>query len=449
MVEWATMSDGSNETPEFDPLVVEQVDPGGPGSARSSRWFLVAAGVVAIAVAVMILAVPRDVADRASDRASDGAATATDTTTTLDTGDRVADGMVPSEPPVTLAPVVTAHPIDWTVVDVSDRVPPTVSTASDAARWNTWSIPVPAVVDEIAVPTEVVVLTANGVLHIIELPSGQVRSRAVPSVSTDGQIALGSVVVAVPQFSGVVLVANDGSLVPIDASPTQPPRVVALGALDRFLVTGGRSNADGIEQQWAVETDGTVTEIAQGPFVEATPWDRALLPSGELLVRRGGGVDAIDIDGSVRGIDDGEVVAVGRNHYAVRRCDSVCDYTVVEVSSGERTVAALTALDDYRFYDTSMRLSPDGRYLQFADWRREQPIVRVVSVADGSVLDAGQLAVIRAPDAWAPDSSGVFTSAGDYLAFRSVDGRVGAVVGLGPIRSVAARPIDRAAVPSG
>ena len=421
----------SSDAPEFDRLVVESTDPGtapaGVGRRRSRGLFLavgVAGAVIAAAVVASIVSIVESSPDRAIERSpSTSAVTA---------------------PVESLAPVVTALPFDATVIDVSDRAP-SMSRDEGIDGWTDWSLPASEWMDGFDVPsaaTEVVAMTADGVLHRIELPTGTVRSRSVPDVSTNGQIALAGDAVAVPLSSSVAVVADDGSVTTAVAGTTEVPRVVTIGSLDRFLVTGGRTEVGAPERQWVVEAAGAVTEVADGPFAAADPVVRHFLPSGELLVRANSGVDAVDVDGAVRRLDDGEIVATGRNHYAIRLCDPGCGYTVVETATCERRAATLPVFDRYRFYDTATRLSPDGRFVQIADWRREQPEVLLVSVADGAVLNRWVTRSIRTADVWAADSSGAFGTADGELAFYSVDGRVTVIDGLGPVRSVAARPLD-------
>ncbi len=415
--------------PEFAPLVVEPHTDAAEAAPRSrsgpprpNRWLVAGALLIVGASAAIVLAAIGDDPRQESD--------------TVPSTD-VAPSTIAA---VTLAPVVTTHPSGWTVIDVGDRVP---SFPADSAvdGWVDWSIPEP--VARFGGATEVVVLTADGVLHRIDVPTGRARSTIVPDVSTDGQIALTDELVAVPQFADVALVADDGSVTAAGVRASEPPRVVARGGVDGFLVLGGRQRRDGPERHWLLGSDGSAVPLADTAFTQADPWDRQFLPSGELLVDGPDGVDAIGVDGSTRRIERGSIVATGRNHYAVRRCAQTCEYTVVDASTGERTAATLDVLDDYRFSDTAVRLSPDGRYLQIADWRRQYPKLLLVAAADGLVRNTAELRSIRTPDAWASDSSGVFGTADGELAFFGVDGQVTVIEGLEPVRSVAARRLDR------
>ena len=422
------MPDEPDDPPEFDPLVVESTGSRRRLQPARTRRLIAAAGAGAVAVAVAGVAF--SIAVRSSEGAVEQPMTSSPPTPPS-----------PTTPDTSLAPASGRLSLDWTVIDAGDRVPE-IPTGPASEGWTEWSLPTTAFVDGPDAPTEVVVLTDAGVLHRIELPTGMVRSRSVPDVSTNRQIALAGDAVAVPLFSSVAVVADDGSVTTAVAGTTEVPRVVALGSLDRFLVTGGRTEVGEPERQWVVEAVGAVTEVADGPFAAADPVVRHFLPSGELLVRASSGVDAVDVDGAVRRLDDGEMVATGRNHYAIRLCDPGCGYTVVATATGERRAATLPLFDRYRFYDTATRLSPDGRFVQIADWRREQPEVLLVSVADGAVLNRWVTRSIRNPDAWAPDSSGAFGVADGELSFYAVDGGVTVIDGLGPVRSVAARPLD-------
>lgn len=416
-----------SDAPEFDPLVVESTDSGRrpehddrPRSSRGMVPVLVAAVVGAVGLVIVVVG-------WSSEQAIGPPATTPATT-----------------PMELLTPVVTARPFGSTVIDVGDDTP-TMPSNQDIDGWIDWSLPEPATVagfGSLRAPTEVAAVTADGVLHRIELPSGRVRSRPVPDANARAQIALAADAVAVPQLGDVTIVADDGFLSSFGESTNEVPRVVALGESGRFLVLGGRAAPGDPEQLWLLEADGSVADTPAAAFAEADAWNRQFLPTGELLVHRDGEVAAIAVDGTVRRIDDGEVAVTGRHHYAVRQCSERCKYVVVDASTGERAPAELRALDDYRFSDTSAWLSPDGRFLQLVDWQRRQPLAQLISVATGSVVNSWPVDTIRAPGAWGTDSLGYFAATNGALVYYPVDGWATVVEGLGPVRSVATRPLD-------
>lgn len=441
------VSDVSNDSPEFEPLVVERAlfdrSTSSPHRRRRAPIVAAALGVAAVSVVVVAAVVAAIVAD--GDPADDSmnasvtATTAAATTTieaTADTG-----GSPSSAPPLaTLAPVATTYPIGWSVVDVSEqlaRFPP----ADPTDGWIDWSIPVPEPLTEMDPAVTLVASTEDGVLHRIEFPSGRISSRLLPpSGSTTGQIAVAGDSVAVPHVGAVVIIGGDGSLVDWSLETDAIPRVTSFGS--RFLVTA-EDGVDGPARQWILDRDGTATDITDGPFAQFPAWDQRFSPAGELVADDGNDIVVVGVDSGVRRIDRGRLVATGSHHYVVRTCDSVpCDYTVVELSTGQRTPSPLGVLDAYRFFDTSIRVSADGRFVQFADWRRDRPLLRIIDVSTGATIDAGELGHVRTPDAWASDSSGVFVAGADGVMFRSVDGRVALIGGLGPLRSVATEASD-------
>jgi hypothetical protein len=383
-----------------------------------------AAGVAAVVV-TFALAGAADEPD--SETAGERTTTASVTTEAV--------GVPSSEPPgVTLAPVSAGHPIGWSVVDVGDSAG-RVDALDPTAGWIAWSIPVPQPLAELAPASAVVASTTDGVLHRFEFPSGRVSSYSLsPSVVT-GQLAVAGDSVAVPVAGGVVIVRSDGSSTVWNADTDRVPRVATFGS--RFMVTV--AGDDATERQWSLGPDGTATELTDGPFASFPVWDQRFTSAGELLADDGDDeVVVVDPERGVRSIDRGRLAAAGSHHYVTRTCAAGgCDYTLVDLATGQRTIAPLGVLDAYRYFDTSIRTSPDGRYVQYADWRRERPVSRIVDLSDGVTIDAGDLGDVRAPDAWAADSSGVFVAGDDGLVFRSVDGRVAVVDGLGPLRSVA------------
>jgi hypothetical protein len=425
-----SMPDVSSDSPEFDPLVVEQALPDGaarwpPRKRVSARVALAVGAALVVTAAAVVVAATADSEDPAG--------------ATVDTAPSTA-------PPATLAPVATSMPFGWSSVDAAEYA---VGPVGVADGWVEWPIPLPSPLDGLASPVEVVMLTAGGMLHRIELPGGLMRTRSLPAASTDGQIAVTDHAIAVPQRAGVVIARDDGALVTVALATDRVPRVAGIGT--RFLANVERQ-ADRPEQWWIIEPDGSVSDVSDGPFGRFGHWDVHVLRSGEVLADAGDGIYSVRLDGAgdvaVLEVDEGRLVAAGPGRYIASTCDesspsaSTCDYTLVDRSSGERTPARLGVLDAYRFWDTSIRLSPDGRFVQYADWQRQRPRTRIVDLADGAVSDAGALGDVLTPDAWVPDGSGVFVVGDDGIVFRSVDGRAAAIEGLGDVRSVATRAMD-------
>jgi hypothetical protein len=296
------MPEASSTAPEFDPLVVEQATPGDVAARLRRPWRgrVVGAGLAVVAAAVIVIVAVGD-DNRSADVAEDEPAAET----TVEPG-----------PPATLAPVAARYPIGWSVVDVRDEAPQ-ILPAAIADDWTEWSIPAPAPLDAMTLPTEVVAVTDAGVLHRIEFPSGQVSSRSLPELGPSGQIAVADGSVAIPTGNDVVLAGDDGSLVVWNVPSDRPPRVTTLGS--RFLV-GAAGEAGGPDRQWLLDVDGTVTDIPDGPFARFPAWEPFGLPSGELLADDGGDIVVVGLDGRVRPIDEGRLLAAGPNHYVVQTC---------------------------------------------------------------------------------------------------------------------------------
>jgi hypothetical protein len=412
--------------PEFEPVSTIGADGGPvPGRRRASTrvvfGFVVAGSLIAAAATAAFLA-------------GDDEGTSRPRATTAVTDTSVAD--VPA--PVTPAPATTVSPA-WSVVELGVDSPavPEITEGS----WVEWSIEPPGVLAELRRSTEVAVLTADGRLHLIRLPSGDVRSTVVTDVASDGSMALSRDAVAVARFNGLVLLTPTAS-VAASIRPAEVPDVVSRGDTGEFVVSGGRSSATEPEQRWIVDPAGAVTDVTGGALSEFDPWETRFLASGEFVATGPAGVVAVEVDGTARTLSPGRLVAAGRHHVAVRRCDpsSGCTYHVIDAATGATRPAPLAELDTYRYWDTAARVSPDGRFVLYADWRRVDPSWRLVDLEAASATDLGPLGAIRLADAWAPDSSGVFLIEGEHLVFHPVDGPAAAIVGLGPIRTVATRP---------
>ena len=360
------MSSKSTDTPEFTPLVTDHA-PADDRIETPRRRGRVAVTGGALAAAVVVALVLAEVADD-PDRNPPAAEPANATTGTVSPVD------VPPPEPGTLPPVA-GYPLDWAVVDVSA---PALDEATRTG-WVGWSIPLPEPLAGMRVPADVVALTDDGVVHRLEIPSGRVRSRSLPAPDTVGQIAVIDSAVAIPQSGAVVLVGDDGSVLGWALPTGDQPRVMPVGS--DFVVTTSGETGDP-KGQWTLSADGSSVDISSGPFTRFPAWEQRFVRTGDLIADDGAGIVSVSLDDGVRRIGDGRLVGTGPQHYVTRVCEtSACDYEVVDVATGQRTPAELGLLDEYRFFDTSVRVSPDGRFVQYADWRRDRPIVRIVDAA--------------------------------------------------------------------
>ena len=409
-------------TPEFEPVTT--VDAAGVRPAPERRrpagrlvTGLVVAGSLVAATVVLVVG--------GADDSAGPEATIADSTTSVP---------AVAAPPETLAPVETIPP-EWSVVEVD----PAPATEITRGSWVEWSIDVPDQLARLGSPTDVVVLTGEGRLHVIALPSGNVRSTSVGDAYSEGRVTVSSDAVAVAQNDELTVLSASSVDAPV-AEPTEIPRVAARGDTGEFVVFGGRSTIAEPERQWIIGSDGSVDDVTDGVFSDFASWELRFLASGELVANGPDGVVAVDANGSSRPIGPGELVGSGARHVAVRRCDPECAYRVVDAATSTAAPAPLGELDAYRYWDTSVRVSPDGRFVQYADWRRYDPSWRLIDLDTGAGADLGPLDATRIADSWAPDSSGVFLIDGDHLVFHPVDGPAVAIVGLGATRSVATRP---------
>jgi len=412
--------------PEFEPVATVEAGSPGDGHPTGRAHRLSTRSGLAVAVSVVAAAAVALVVGSDDN-------TATPDATVADAPATAPDVLAP---PVTLAPVETISP-EWSVVElgVDSAAVPDVAPAS----WVEWSIDVPDALAGLGRPTDVVVLTAEGRLHLIELPSGDVRSTFVAGTASEGRVAVSGDAVAVARFDGLVVLTTETVDAPV-IEPAEVPRVAGRGDSGEFVVFGGRSSISGPERQWIIDSDGSVDDVTDGVFSEFASWELRFLASGELVADGPDGVVAVDADGTARPLGPGQLVGAGPRHVAVRRCEPGCSHHVIDAATATAEPAPIEELDAYRYWDTSVRISPDGRFVQYADWRRHDPSWRLIDLDSGAAADLGPLDATRVADAWASDSSGVFLIDGDRLVFHSVDGSVAAIVGLGEIRSVATRP---------
>jgi len=372
----------------------------------------------------------------------------------------IADGaddgldVTPSTGPVPAAstpgPIVAGATADPTGSAVAASVPPS-SVASlvigEVPTWSETTIDVPSPLAEMVVPTELIVKTSAGLIRRIEIPTGRVRSLDASALGADFQVVSGRGAIAVHNASDVVIL-RDG----MPATRTSiPDGVAVLGwrpGRDDFIVVTQLGTDSAVERKLIIGIDGTVTDaplaLAEIPF-----WAALFLPSGELVVDRPGGVYAIGDDGAAVRIDEGDLIATGSNHYAVERCtvSLACEVVVIDAATGA-TVTVGASIAGVITSDIGTRLSPDGASALHIAYGVDLPERRVADMASATEVAVGGVGQLVWGEAWASDSSGVFTERDGVLRFTDrVSGVVtelsDAVAGghaLGAIAWVTARP---------
>jgi hypothetical protein len=309
-------------------------------------------------------------------------------------------------------------------------------------EWTDWSIDVPPLLAgpaDAGAATEVVAVTTTGTIHRIEFPSGKVRSAQLDRADPGSELAVLGDTIAVSRYSEVVLVGDDAPVVSADLPSRRVGQIEARHGADDLLVieTGPTDTA----RRWLVGSDGSVDEITDGPWSAYLPWQQRFLDTGELVANAPGGVFAIGADGRSRLLDRGRLVASAGDRVVVGRCDVTltCGSVRIGLVGGAETPVALGQTQRYLFQETATRLSPDGRYVLFADIWRGTASWRILDSDDGDVVDLDLVADIHTADSWAADSSGVFSVDGERIRFDSVDGESVSFSGFGTIRAIATR----------
>jgi hypothetical protein len=413
-----------------------------PGPARPGRSRLLAVVVALAVVALAIVSVVR------SDDDPEPADAAPATAPSVPSGDESLPPLTTTVDAVEEELAARAAAEERAAVLAEDRagaaggVTPVAAVPGEVPAWTEWSIEPAGPLASLGAPTEVVVLTRGGVLHVVELPSGSVRSLVMPEPNRDWKLAVSDTAVVVYDQRDLVVIRDERPVQRFEVAETllflQP-----WPSTSSFVATMTPSLALDAERV-VVDAD---TEFAR-PVTAAI--DGALrfgagsfLASGELLVGRAGGVYAIALDGSARRLDDGALLAVGRNHYAVETCDESlqCADVVVDVRSGDRTPVELSGVAEVGFADPSTHLSPDGRSVLLTDATRGTGFRQILDAETGERIDLDRLRGLYSPDTWAADSSGVFTLLDGSVRFqtrRTVD--VVGLDGLGVVEELAVRP---------
>jgi hypothetical protein len=319
---------------------------------------------------------------------------------------------------------------------------PEVAVAGEVPAWTEWTVEVGAPISRIGTATEVVMLTSGGVLHLLELPTGDVRTIVVPEPNRDWKLAVSDAAVVVYDQRDVVVIRDDRPVQRLE-TPESLLFVQPWPSTSSYIATMTASPALDAERIVLDVDTGSVRPLS-GEVADALRFGAAsFLATGEMLVERAGGIYAIGIDGQARRLDDGGLLAVGRHHYGLETCDGAlrCADVVVDTRTGERVPAELTALAPAGFVDPSSHISPDGRSVVFTDATRGTGFRQILDAASGQRVDIGRLRGLFTPDTWAADSSGVFTLDDGIVRFQTrgtVDlARLDAVAGVG---ALAVRP---------
>ncbi len=312
----------------------------------------------------------------------------------------------------------------------------------EAPSWTERTIVVPDPLATLA-PTEVVALSQSNVLHIVDLPSGRLRSLDVSSVGVGLQLAVGD---------GAIAVFSSTRVVQID--PAEP--VSSTEVLDgiifvqpwtgtgTFIVTTPATGPQAPEQDFVLSADGSL-ELIDNRFVDETAFfSRTFSPGGDALATAPGGVYAIDRASVSRRISTGVLLATGTRHWAIEECDEQlrCAYSVVEWESGTVTPGVLDSIVSFGFIDPATSISPDGRSIVYRADTDGSGRRRILDVATGSSIDAGRLNQLVYPDSWASDSSGLFISGRPLQFVDRSTGATTALDDLDEIRTVATRSIS-------
>lgn len=431
----------SDDAPQLDELTFPERETAAPtpesmrdGSARAhdrpSRTQVVLAGAVGLGFIVFgVVAMLR-----AGDSSVDPADPAVTTVASLDTVPSSAIAPVELPPPTTTVVTTT----DAQVVGI-DAAPGVVGVVPD---WTESSLTVPPPLDLLAAPTEVVTLTDNMVLHRIDLPSGRVRSLDLADWGADLKIALSDDSIAVYDSRYVAIIRDDEEIRLFEVSDGLL-FVEAWPGTEWLVVTATGSPSAEAERFLMSVDDGSLQPVTPEVTDALLFGAGNFLSNGDLLVNRPGGVYAIGADQLPRRIEDGDLLAVGRNHYAVEVCDDSlrCAQFIVEAATGARTAAVLDDLNSLGIVDPSTRVAPDGRSIVGTDSTRDTGYRRIIDTATGSRTDVGRLAALYYPDPWAGDGSGVFVETGGSLRFQVRDtAEVVTIDGLGVIESMMVRP---------
>ena len=330
-----------------------------------------------------------------------------------------------TEPSTAPAPITVAEPIEPTDAPTTTGVAPT--TTGVVVPFAPELIELPAAVAAISAPTEVLVLSSNGLLRTLSLPSGRVRT--IDLTASDASFVDGSgAIVVAPDAAAVgispfrmVVVPRSGD--PVDVSLEVGTELGGNNVMGwirgddgstRFVV--GVFSPGGSAGWRTVGTDGEAVELPEGVIPDGSR--PASAPQGDLVVNDAGGAYRVTADGTSQRIEDGVVLAHNGRHRLVRECDESqrCSTVVVSEADGVRRVVDPAVLPDDFELAFGIDLSPDGSAASVEHSGPQGQLTRVI--VD---FDTGEVASVVSGrlvgSAWAADSSGVFIVVDGELRF--------------------------------
>jgi hypothetical protein len=415
--------------PEFDSLRSEpDIVAGAPSGPRRSRPALVVVGIVGI-VAALIVGSQFIGGDDGGEDDSD-----------LESELSIPVPQRTDPTPSTVAPTRSTE---------RARPEPPASLPEPEPVWARTRVELSPRLQAMTLPTEVVVLDSDAILHVIDVPTGVLHSIDTQVNGGDLAVVLGDEAIAVRSYNGdgVTVLDVDGRVYDVEI-PGGAGEMVARPGTNDFVVTPNNWSGTGMPVNLLVAADGTTVDVPEGPLREYGVWAlRYLRATGESIVDESGGTYAIDSAGAARRLSIGSLVAVGDNHVLVRECDEVltCAYVRIDGPTGERLEVDLPDLQQYG-YDPSLSLSPDGTMLTYFAWAESPPARRLVNMIDGTATDVDSTGQFSYNTAWAADSSGIFVIDDRTLVFydRTTGDRIDVAPGvdLGTILAVAARPMS-------
>ncbi len=404
-----------------------------PASAdehRSARRFLIP--IVAIGSLALILAAVFAWPDRGAPTAEQPEASAPAAPTTL--------GTLP--PASTTTTTTTTEPADDVTGNAQGQAP-------EITQLPVGDLP-PAVAAS-QVSTDVVVVTGEGELVTLSLPSGEVTERIDLGFGNANQFNGGSLVLspdgaAYSAGGDFVVVPVGGTATSIDRSEFSGVSEATVGQLIAF---GWTTNLDGAnvfvvisfdqngqQSEWLVTNTG---EVSPAPAQRLGSFARPLYAMGTRFIDDAGGTYRIDPNGDSTRVSNGQLLGMSDTRLLLRECDASrnCTNVLRDYDGLEVRIVDLPATYQPGFFAAS--ISPDDTAVTDLDFDGERTIID---------LDSGETTTF--PEQWdefpipnwSADGAGVFTPGGsDGILFldRATGEGFSFATDLGSIRALATR----------